>query len=298
VRNIVLMRPVNSMIEFKQIVGRGTRVFDGKDFSTIYDYVDAYHHFADPEWDGDPAEPDEVIGDPQPPTPCTDCGLLVCECVKEPAAPCLVCHESPCICEKRPKKAKVKLGKGKDREIQHMMSTSFWSAEGKPISSDEFLNELFGELPKLFKDENELRVIWGNPVTRRTLLEKLAEAGFPKSDLVILQKLVNMEKSDLFDVLEYVFNGDYVAKSREERATAAKATVFAILNPNQKEFVDFVLEKYIEVGVDELDDSKLKSLLENKYQSLEDGLAALGSTGEVRKLFIEFQQYLYQESVA
>jgi type I restriction enzyme R subunit len=49
VRNIVLMRPVNSMIEFKQIVGRGTRVFDGKEFFSIYDYVDAYHHFADPE---------------------------------------------------------------------------------------------------------------------------------------------------------------------------------------------------------------------------------------------------------
>lgn len=67
IRNIVLMRPVNSMIEFKQIVGRGTRLFDGKDFFTIYDFVDAYHHFADPEWDGD-AEPCEV------------CGQKVCEC--------------------------------------------------------------------------------------------------------------------------------------------------------------------------------------------------------------------------
>jgi type I restriction enzyme R subunit len=54
IRNIVLMRPVNSMIEFKQIVGRGTRLFDGKDFFTIYDFVDAYHHFSDPEWDGEP----------------------------------------------------------------------------------------------------------------------------------------------------------------------------------------------------------------------------------------------------
>ncbi|MDO9181349.1 MAG: DEAD/DEAH box helicase family protein, partial [Bacteriovorax sp.] len=56
VRNIVLLRPVNSMIEFKQIVGRGTRLFDGKDYFTIYDFVDAYHHFADPEWDGEPIE--------------------------------------------------------------------------------------------------------------------------------------------------------------------------------------------------------------------------------------------------
>ena len=57
VRNIVLMRPVNSMIEFKQIIGRGTRLFDGKDYFTIYDFVKAYEHFNDPEWDGEPVEP-------------------------------------------------------------------------------------------------------------------------------------------------------------------------------------------------------------------------------------------------
>src|SRR5258706_1132887 len=59
IRNIVLMRPINSMIEFKQIIGRGTRLYDGKDYFTIYDFVDAYHHFADPEWDGEPIN--EVI---------------------------------------------------------------------------------------------------------------------------------------------------------------------------------------------------------------------------------------------
>ena len=56
VRNIVLMRPINSMIEFKQIIGRGTRLFDGKDYFTIYDFVKAYEHFNDPEWDGEPVE--------------------------------------------------------------------------------------------------------------------------------------------------------------------------------------------------------------------------------------------------
>ena len=48
VRNIVLMRPINTMIEFKQIIGRGTRLFDGKDYFTIYDFVKAYEHFNDP----------------------------------------------------------------------------------------------------------------------------------------------------------------------------------------------------------------------------------------------------------
>ena len=68
VRNIVLLRPIKSMIEFKQIVGRGTRTFDGKDFFTIYDFVRAYEHFNDPEWDGEPLPP-EGPGPGQTPYP-------------------------------------------------------------------------------------------------------------------------------------------------------------------------------------------------------------------------------------
>ena len=85
-----------------------------------------------------------------------------------------------------------------------MISTSFWSADGKPISAEEFLNNLFGELPKLFKDEEELRKLWSNPLTRKILLENLDAAGFPKGDLLTLQKLVDMEKSDLYDVLSLI----------------------------------------------------------------------------------------------
>lgn len=285
IRNIVLLRPVNSMIEFKQIVGRGTRVFDGKEFFTIYDYVDAYKHFSDPEWDGEPLEPIETspIGPPEPPTP-----------PKEPKVETGLPGE-PTI--KKPK-IKVKLRNGKEREIQHMISTSFWSADGKPISSEEFLNNLFGELPKLFKDEEELRKLWGNPLTRKILLENLDAAGFPKDDLLTLQRLVDMEKSDLYDVLEYVFNGDYIAMTREARAKAAEATIFALLNDKQKEFISFVLSKYIETGVEELDQEKLPILLTNKYQSLEDAKDILGDVANISRLFIEFQAHLYKQRAA
>jgi len=303
IRDIVLMRPVNSMIEFKQIVGRGTRLFDGKEFFTIYDFVDAYHHFADPEWDGEPIEED----------PCTKCGQNPCVCVKTPPQPCLVCGQLPCICGHEPlppcykcgqrpcvcvKKVKVKLKDGKEREIQHMISTSFWSADGKPISAEEFLNNLFGELPNLFKSEDELRTLWSNPMTRRTLLEKLDDIGFGKEELGTLQCLINAEKSDLFDVLEYVFNGEHHPMTREARVAAAQATIFALLNDQQKEFIEFVLSKYIETGVEELDQDKLPILLTNKYQSLEDAKDILGNVANISSLFIEFQKYLYQEKVA
>ena len=303
IRNIVLLRPVNSMIEFKQIVGRGTRLFDGKEFFTIYDFVDAYKHFSDPEWDGEPVEeePCKICGQNPceceyvPPQPCPVCGQRPCICIKEPPPPCYKCGQRPCVCIK---KAKVKLARGKEREIKHMVSTSFWSADGKPISAEEFLSNLFGEMPKLFKDEEELRKLWSNPMTRKTLLEKLDEAGFPKSDLLTLQKLIDMEKSDLYDVLEYVFNGDYIAMTREARAKAAEATIFALLNDKQKEFISFVLSKYIETGVEELDQEKLPILLTNKYHSLEDAKEILGDVANISRLFIEFQAHLYKQKVA
>jgi len=293
IRNIVLLRPVNSMIEFKQIVGRGTRLFDGKEFFTIYDFVDAYHHFADPEWDGEPLEPEPQTEPKQPKPPCEICNQRPCECEKPGKEPCDICGELFCNCNKK-KKVKIKLRDGKEREIQSMISTSFWGADGKPISAEQFLNNLFGELPNLFKNEAELRKQWSKPNTRKILLEKLDAAGFPKSDLLIVQSLVNMEKSDLFDVLEYVFNGNYSSLTREERVAAAQATIFAILDDKQKEFIAFVLSKYVESGVDELDQDKLPQLLINKYQSMPDALEILGNAKDVGLLFMEFQKYLYE----
>jgi type I restriction enzyme R subunit len=283
IRNIVLMRPVNSMIEFKQIVGRGTRLFDGKDFFTIYDFVNAYQHFADPEWDGEPIEP-EGPSEPKPPIK-----------PKEPKSPSDDDGEEK---KERRKKIKVKLRDGKEREIQHMMSTSFWGSDGKPISAEEFLNNLFGALPEFFKSEDELRKIWSNPITRKTLLQKLDDAGYGKDQLTALQKLVDAEKSDLFDVLEYVFNSENKPMTREERVYAKQAVIYSLLNDKQKEFIEFVLSKYIELGVEELDQEKLPVLLVNKYKSLEDAKEILGNVGDISSLFINFQQYLYQEEVA
>jgi len=283
IRNIVLMRPVNSMIEFKQIVGRGTRLFDGKEFFTIYDFVNAYQHFADPEWDGEPIEPEDP-STPKPPIKPTE--------PKEPKD-----DDGEEKKEKR-KKIKVKLRDGKDREIQHMMSTSFWGSDGKPISAEEFLNNLFGALPEFFKNEGELRKIWSNPITRKTLLQKLDDAGYGKDQLTALQKLVDAEKSDLFDVLEYVFNSENKIMTREERVLATQATIFALLNDKQKEFIDFVLSKYIESGFEELDQEKLPILLTNKYQTFEDAGLELGDLSKVKDLFIGFQSHLYQNRIA
>lgn len=303
IRNIVLMRPINTMIEFKQIIGRGTRLFDGKDYFTIYDFVDACHHFADPEWDGEPIEDicDKCGMNPcecekGPPKPCPVCGRIPCECLVEPPEPCPICGEIRCKCDKK-QKLKIKLADGKERQIQHMVATSFWDADGTPISAEEFLHRLFGSLPAFFKDEDELRRIWSLPMTRKKLLDDLADAGFGKDQLSEMQKVIDAENSDIFDVLEYVAYAT-APITREARVAGAQSNIFALLNRQQKEFLEFVLSKYIETGVEELDEAKLPDLLTLKYHTFEDASETLGDLGQVRTNFIDFQKFLYERKVA
>lgn len=300
IRNIVLMRPINSMIEFKQIIGRGTRLYDGKDYFTIYDFVKAHHLFSDPEWDGEPIQPEA----------CDRCGCNPCECEKAPPKPCKVCGQRPCICDKpapepcadcgqRPcickKKAKVKLADGKERNIQHMTVTSFWHPDGTPMSAHQFLESLFGRLPEFFKNEEELRALWSRPDTRRKLLEGLSEKGFGHDQLAEMQKIIDAEKSDLFDVLAHVAYA-MPPLTREERAGRARTLITQHFNNKLQLFLDFVLAHYVELGFEELDQAKLTPLLKLKYgDSLPDAIADLGqSPAEIGQAFAGFQKYLYQ----
>ena len=298
VRNIVLLRPVNSMIEFKQIIGRGTRLFDGKYYFTIYDFVKAHYHFQDKEWDGEPIEPEvcakchsvPCLCKGNPPNPCLICGNSPCTCPKEP---CPKCHQRPCICKKR---AKVILADGKSRTIQHMIVTSFWHPDGTPMSAQQFLEAMFGKLPEFFADEEQLRTLWSAPDTRKKLLDGLADKGFGKDQLTEMQKIIEAEKSDLFDVLAHVAYAE-VPLTREERVARAMAMISANYNSKQQVFLDFVLSHYVAQGVDELDQAKLTPLLKLKYHdSIPDAVADLGRPDEIGKIFSGFQQYLYMDA--
>lgn len=282
IRNIVLMRPINSMIEFKQIIGRGTRLYDGKDYFTIYDFVQAHHHFSDPEWDGEPIEPEPPEQGQSKP--------------KEKKQPENVNDPEPGF--GKPKKIKVKLADGKARTIQHMMCTSFWHPDGTPMSAQQFMEVLFGKLPEFFKDEAELRSLWSAPDTRKKLLQGLAEKGFGHDQLAEMQKIIDAEKSDLFDVLAHVAYA-LAPLTREDRASGAKLIISTHFNTRQRVFLDFVLSHYVNVGVDELDQEKLTPLLRLKYHnSISDALADLGQPDEIANIFTGFQKYLYQRQVA
>jgi type I restriction enzyme R subunit len=297
IRNIVLMRPVNNIIEFKQIIGRGTRLFDGKDYFTIYDYVKAHLNFLDPEWDGEPLEPEPCskcgerpcVCVVKPPEPCAVCGKSPCECPKEP---CPVCGQRPCVCQKK-KKAKVKLADGKARNIQHMMATTFWHPDGTPMSAQQFMEMLFGKLPDFFHSEAELRKLWSAPDTRAKLLQGLAEKGFGHDQLAEMQKIIDAENSDLFDVLAHVAYA-LPPVTREVRAEHARVHINSHFNAKQQTFLDFVLSHYVSVGVEELNQEKLKPLLLIKYHnSIQDAVADLGQPAEIGQVFAGFQKYLY-----
>lgn len=294
VRNIVLLRPVNSMIEFKQIIGRGTRLFDGKDYFTIYDFVEACKLFSDPEWDGEPLEPEgpsTPAGPGEDPKPCPVCGQRPCVCVKEPPEPCPQCGKNPCACNKR-SKIKIRLADGKERTIQHMAATSFWSPDGKPISAAQFIEGLYGQLPEFFQNEEELRTIWSNPDTRKRLLQGLEDKGFGGDQLTEASKVINAEDSDIFDVLAYIAFA-LAPQSRQERVSTRKGTIFAHYDSKEQQFLDFVLAHYVAEGVSELDTEKLPALLELKYHSLQDATAELGNVGAIREVFVGFQRGLY-----
>jgi type I restriction enzyme R subunit len=243
--------------------------------------VKAYHHFSDPEWDGEPLEPEPVeivYPPPEPKVPREEEDQL------EPIP--------------GPQRAKVKLADGKERNIQHMMSTSFWHRDGTPMSAQQFMELLYGELPDLFKDEDELRAIWSVPDTRRRLLDGLAEKGFGRDQLAEMQKIIDAEKSDLFDVLAHVAYA-MPPVTRNVRAANAKILINTLFTAKQQTFLDFVLQHYVTSGVEELDQDKLSPILRLKYHnSMADALEDLGRPDEIGTLFAGFQRYLYQDAAA
>lgn len=277
IRNIVILRPVNSMIEFKQIIGRGTRLFDGKDFFTIHDFENASALFHDPDWDGEPEDP--TPPEPKEPTKINPSG-------DEPT-------DGPDVPSVRREMVRIRLADGKERQLLSISSTMFYSVDGRPMSLIEFIQSLYNTLalPEFFEDEAELRALWSAPATRQRLLERLEGAGFSRTDLIDIQTLIDANESDLFDVLEYI-RFALAPVTRKERSELSVGMLDE-LTENQRAFIEFLADQYEARGVDELEESRLERLIEAKYSNVVDGIRKLGGVDVVRKLFLNFQANLY-----
>ena len=188
VRNIVLFRPVNSMIEFKQIIGRGTRTYEGKFFFTVYDFEGASDHYSDPEWDGPPLERE---GSTPPHTP-------------TPTPPLGEDDDDDNGDDKKTKLIKIKLSDGHERDITYTDKV-LYNAHNKPVTLEEFIETLFDEsIPELFENEAKLQQIWSLPKTRAELLIKLREVGYGEGQLKSVQALVGAKECDIYDVLRHI----------------------------------------------------------------------------------------------
>jgi type I restriction enzyme, R subunit len=162
------------------------------------------------------------------------------------------------------------------------------------MSTAEFIARLFGELPALFKDEDELRALWNQPDTSKTLLDSLAEKDYGPEQLREIERLIDAEKSDLYDVLAYITFA-LAPITRQERVDASRPFITARYDAKLQAFLDFVLSQYISEGVGELDQAKLPHLLELRYRAVSDAALEFSGVTKIRKAFVGFQAHLYAQ---
>ena len=273
---MVLLRPVNSMVEFKQIIGRGTRLQDGKEYFTIHDFVEAYQHFQDPEWDGPPL--DETTKREDTP-PAEDFGADARDAAADELALCPECDNHPCVCERAARQmTEIRLSPQKVVQIDSMVRTMVYDSSGRVIKAAEFWRQLFRDLSKRLQNEEQLLAQWSRPDTRRKLLQSLAEAGYTDEQLQDLRRLVKAESSDLFDVLRYVaYTKDVLP--RLERATRARAYL-GDYDAHQQEFLNFVLDQYVKSGHGQLDDRHLWLTAHSEVPQRTGREAGAGGSGD------------------
>tara|TARA_R110002126_G_scaffold291719_1_gene455803 strand:+ start:4593 stop:6896 length:2304 start_codon:yes stop_codon:yes gene_type:complete len=279
VRNVVLDRTVGSMVEFKQIVGRGTRVFDGKDYFTIIDFRGATNKFYDKDWDGEPEAPEPGgTGEPKPPP-------------YSPQPP----GEGP-LPEPGEPKLKVKLGKHRELKVIDI-EVRYIDENGKPLTVQEFVERLTTQLPGLFKSVEELRQIWSDPDERETLLGKLVQAGFDTEQLATLRRMFEAEDCDIFDLLAFLAFEQPMAtrKSRADEVRNNSAFFTQYKQEKAQRFLHYVLNRYEQTGSTELSRERLPALIElSGLGTIKDASTAFGGKpAYLLAAFKQLQQQLY-----
>lgn len=264
VRNVVLDRSVGSMVEFKQIVGRGTRVFEGKDYFTIIDFRGATNKFYDEDWDGEPEvlEPKDMGDIPSEP-----------DITEQPE------DGNDVGTEPNEPKSRLRVKLGKHRELKIIdVEIRYIDENGKPLTIQEFVEKLIKQLPGLFKSVDELRDIWSDPDSREQLLVKLVQVGFDKEQLSTLRRLFDANECDIFDLLAFLAFEQPMAtrKSRADAVRDNSAFFDQYEQEKAKQFLHFVLNRYEQTGATELARERLPVLIE---------LSGLGTTKDASMVF-------------
>ncbi|EJK6728521.1 TPA: DEAD/DEAH box helicase family protein [Campylobacter coli] len=271
VRNIVLLANIGSIIEFKQIIGRGTRVYEGKDFFTIIDFVGATKLFYDPKWDGEKIEELKEQDEKE---------KITKEHIKQTKE------------ESKEKKSVTIHLKGTKLKVLDI-TTTYVGAQGKPLSTKEFLEFLIGKLGEYYDDEAKLREIWSDQKNRERFLKALANDGVDEDALKDLREIFQKD-CDIYDVLAHLsFNAEI--KTRQERVLQVENGEF--LKRFQKEkaikFIEFLLNRYQEYGIKDFDDG-LKPLIElSSLGNARELASEFGSLENLKQSFDDLQREIY-----
>lgn len=186
----------------------------------------------------------------------------------------------------------VKLADGKERSIRYIAATTYWH-DGRQITAQEFMQQLFGDLGALLTDEDELRAIWSDPDKREAFIQRLTDLGYDSERLGDMRRLIDAPHSDVFDVLAYV-RFTLAPLARAQRVQSAKSTGLEGYEREMRAFLEFVLDKYQYEGIGELASSKVADFLRIRYGGINDAKRLLGSVDDIRSAFVGIQAHLFR----
>lgn len=278
VKLIVLDQCINSMTEFKQIVGRGTRILEsrGKMHFTLMDFRNVTRHFADPDWDG-PVEVDSNYTpnpEPLPPAkPCPVCGKSPCEC------PCPICGKYPCECITPPKLPKPIVDKNgcAVRVLQQMVS--IYDPKGKLLRTESITDYTKKNINATYANLNDFIQKWNKAEKKAEITDLLLESGI---DLEALKRERHMEDVDDFDFICYIVYGKKPLTRRERAEEVKKRDFFSKYSKEARKVLEALLDKYAVDGISQLESTMVLKL---------DPFRKMGAPAHIAKLFGGNEKY-------
>ena len=278
VKLIVLDQRINSMTEFKQIVGRGTRIREkeGKTHFTLMDFRNITRLFADEGWDGpvevDPNYPPQPQPVP-PPQPCPVCGKIPCEC------PCPVCGKYPCECGSTPKPPKPIVDKnGCSVEIINKV-VSVYDTNGKLLRTESITDYTRKNINDTYANLDDFIRRWNEAEKKAEITDLLRESGI---DLQALKHDRNMDDVDDFDFICHIAYGKKPLTRRERAENVKKRDIFNKYGAEARKVLEALLDKYANDGITQLENRTVLRL---------DPFRQMGSPANIAKFFGGNQQY-------
>ena len=290
VKNVVLFRVVGSMAEFKQIIGRGTRVREdyGKLFFTIIDYTgSATQKFADPDFDGPPISTTTILIGERGEVEQEVAEVQAEESQAYPQGQASLQNDD----EGQPRKLIIR--GGVQVRVLHETVQEL-DAHGRQLRTVEFTSYAAEQVRSLYMTAEDFRDHWADPRERTTIVEALEESGVA---LEHLEQVMGREESDPFDLLCHLAF-DAPLRTRKQRADDAKrqkGNAFATYGAVAQTILDQLLDQYAKHGINELSGSAevFKVLPATRYMNLGEVGKVFGGLPRLREVLDELPRLIY-----